>query len=495
MSNELSATMIIFGATGDLTHRKLIPALHQLKFNKFLPDNFAVIAIGRKDKTDDQYRKELLESLKKHTTLLIDEESWISVIQRVFYLKMDFLDPAEYAVLKNLLGGMNNDCGLSNNYLFYLAVAPDYIGSIVNNLQSEGILSNKRGWHRLVIEKPFGSDLESAYNLNDEITSVFNEDEIYRIDHYLAKEMIQNITMLRFQNSIFEPLWNREYIDNVQITVYEKEGVGTRGGYYDKTGALRDMVQNHLLQSLAITAMDPPKSMEANDIRDQKVKLMSNLIIFDNARRKEDVVIGQYESYTSEENIPKNSKTETFVAMKLEIDNDRWRGVPFYLMTGKMLPERSAQVTIEFKVPSRLNGNSSQGTSSIYELNENSLPNILEVKIQPKEGIHLRLNTKKPAVVNETVIAEMEYCQSCQYNYNSPDSYEKLLRDVMLGDSTRFTRWDELALSWYFIDSIKQELSDLKIYSDCSHGPVEADSLLMKDGRKWWHRDEEGGEL
>ncbi|NTW73139.1 MAG: glucose-6-phosphate dehydrogenase (NADP(+)), partial [Eubacteriaceae bacterium] len=270
MSNELSATMIIFGATGDLTHRKLIPALHQLKYNKFLPDNFTVIAVGRKDKTDDQYRKELFESLKKYTTLLIDEESWNSVIQRVFYLKMDFLDPAQYTVLTSLLGGMDNECGLSSNYLFYLAVSPDFIGSIVNNLKSEGILTNARGWHRLVIEKPFGRDLESAYNLNDEITSVFSEDDIFRIDHYLAKEMIQNITMLRFQNSIFEPLWNREYIDNVQITVYEKEGVGTRGSYYDKTGALRDMVQNHLLQSLAITAMDPPKSMAANDIRDQK---------------------------------------------------------------------------------------------------------------------------------------------------------------------------------------------------------------------------------
>lgn len=479
--------MIIFGATGDLTHRKLVPALHQLKWGCHLPENFNLIGIGRRTKTKDEYIHDLLEGLKEHTNMEVEQATWDYLAKRIHYFKMDFASETEYSKLFEYLDKKKNEEGFSSNYLFYLAVAPDKFGLIVKNLKDHNISDQQDGWSRLVIEKPFGEDLQTAYNLNDEISKAFREDQIYRIDHYLAKEMIQNITMLRFQNTIFEPLWNNAYIDNIQISVWEKGGVGSRAGYYDKTGALRDMVQNHLLQTLAITAMEPPKSLDADDMRDSKVKLMSELVLYDKSKSKSDVVFGQYEGYQMESGVSNESRTETFAALKLFIDNQRWRGVPFYLVTGKKLSEKSAQVTIQFKKPEDCNSGGKE--NPIYKLSPNSNANILEIKIQPREGIHLRLNTKKPTVDDQTVVAEMEYCQSCQYSFNTPDAYEKLLLDVIKGDSTRFTRWDELALSWYFIDSIDKESVTFASYKDESQGPKEADLLLNRDGRKWWFRE------
>ena len=315
--------MIIFGATGDLTHRKLVPALHQLKWGCHLPENFNLIGIGRRTKTKDEYIHDLLEGLKEHTNMEVEQATWDYLAKRIHYFKMDFASETEYSKLFEYLDKKKNEEGFSSNYLFYLAVAPDKFGLIVKNLKDHNISDQQDGWSRLVIEKPFGEDLQTAYNLNDEISKAFREDQIYRIDHYLAKEMIQNITMLRFQNTIFEPLWNNAYIDNIQISVWEKGGVGSRAGYYDKTGALRDMVQNHLLQTLAITAMEPPKSLDADDMRDSNVKLMSELVLYDKSKSKSDVVFGQYEGYQMESGVSNESRTETFAALKLFIDNHR----------------------------------------------------------------------------------------------------------------------------------------------------------------------------
>ncbi|SHE29156.1 glucose-6-phosphate dehydrogenase [Alkalibacter saccharofermentans] len=485
--NTNSCTMIIFGATGDLTLRKLIPAIHQLKWGGYLPEDFNLVAIGRKPKDDAEYRENLLDGMKTLTNILVEQSTWDYISERIHYFKMDFSEDGEYERLHAYLEKNKKENNFSSNYLFYLAVAPDKFGFIVKNLKEKNISSENGNWSRLVIEKPFGENLQTAYDLNDEIAKAFNEENIYRIDHYLAKEMIQNITMLRFQNTIFEPLWRNTYIDNIQISVLEKDGVGSRGGYYDQTGALRDMVQNHLLQTLAITAMEPPASLGADDMRDSKVKLMSELVLFDPGKSKTDVIFGQYEGYHNETGIAEDSETETFAALKLFIDNPRWKGVPFYLVTGKKLSEKSAQVTIQFKNPAVCNA--SGKSNPIYELTPNSCANILEIKIQPREGIHLRLNTKKPAVEDQSVVAEMEYCQSCQYSFNTPDAYEKLILDVIKGDSTRFTRWDELALSWYFIDSIDKKSVPLVSYKDESEGPQEADLLLKRDDRTWWFKE------
>jgi glucose-6-phosphate 1-dehydrogenase len=484
--NDLSCTMIIFGATGDLTRRKLVPALHQLQYGSHLPPEFRVVAIGRKDLTQEAYREQLFEAMVEYTNLLIDEQSWNVVMSRITYYRMDLSQPDAYRELAAFLDQGRSTAILPGNRMFYLAVAPSFFPVIVRGLEENGIHLENGHWNRLVLEKPFGENLESAKILNEQLRRIYREDQIFRIDHYLGKEMIQNITMLRFQNTIFEPLWNSRYIDNIQISVSESVRVGSRADYYDQTGALRDMVQNHLLQTLAIAAMDPPQSMEADHVRDAKVKLMSELILFNEATSQTNILFGQYDGYKEEPGVSDSSVTETYVALKLYIDNARWRGVPFYLITGKSLSEKSAQVTVEFKTPDKCvqpDGEPCQ----VFRLQPGSAANVLEIKIQPREGISLRLNTKKPAVVSETVVAEMEYCQSCQNNFNTPDAYEKLLLDVMVGDSTRFTRWDELALSWYFIDSIQLPQVPIYGYAPGSDGPAQAMELLSRDGRHWWH--------
>lgn len=481
---ELSCTMIIFGSTGDLTQRKLIPAIHQLQYNGYLPDAFRVVAIGRRELSQQEYLENLFEAMVKHTKLLIDEYSWLKISERITYYKMDLTDLEDYKGLKEFLDG--NDFPL--NKLLYLAIAPELFSVVVQGLDENRILEEKGNWIRLVLEKPFGKDLESAKSLNENILSAFREDQIFRIDHYLGKEMIQNITMLRFQNAIFEPLWNHRYIDNIQICVAEMEGVGSRAQYYDHTGALRDMVQNHLLQTLAIAAMDPPKTMNADHVRDAKVKLLSQLGYFTEETSKSDILFGQYEGYQNEKDVLDDSDTETFVAMKVNIHNERWKGVPFYLATGKKLPNKSAQVTVEFKPPDQCLQMNENESCQVFALSPGSEVNVLEIKIQPEEGISLRLNTKKPSITGETVVAKMEYCQSCKNSYNSPDAYEKLLLDVMRGDSTRFTRWDELALSWHFIDSIHKSQVPRYTYPQGETGPKQAEELLKRDNRKWWHR-------
>lgn len=477
--------MTIFGATGDLTHRKLIPALYQLHAQGYLSADCRILAIGRREKTTREYRLELRASVTKYSSRNLDDALWQNLEERVDYLRMDFQDPAAYEALARLIAVGRSEGSYSSNDLFYLAVAPDHFAPIVSNLRGCGLAGKKSqtgSWQRLVIEKPFGKDLASASALNQTITSVFPESDVYRIDHYLAKEMIQNITMLRQQNAIFEPLWNSNYIDNVQISVLEFEGVGSRGGYYDQTGALKDMVQNHLLQLVAILAMDLPQAKGAEAVRDEKVKLLRSLHSQISEHAAMPIVLGQYQSYRNEDRVARDSLTDTFVALKLTLDNPRWKGVPFYLATGKQMAAKAALVTIEFKKPPQAD-------------RDDVAANLLQIGIQPREGIHLRLNTKKPTVIDEMDIAEMEYCQSCQYNFNTPDSYEKLLMDVMLGDSTRFTRWDELQLSWQLTDELAAYCKShpvLECYPDHSCGPMAAVAMLDLDGRRWWHLSGDG---
>lgn len=482
--------MTIFGATGDLTHRKLMPALYQLHFQGFLPDDFAVLAIGRRDKSTESFRQEMRDSVAKYASRRFREECWLSLESRIEYLQIDFQDSNCYTGLADKIRQGRASGQYANSDLFYLAVAPDHFGPIVSNLDSAGLIdesalgasASEDHWQRLVIEKPFGKDLASATELNRSITRIIPESSIFRIDHYLAKEMIQNITMLRRQNAIFEPLWNNRYIDNVQISVLESEGVGSRGGYYDRTGALKDMIQNHLLQLVAVIAMDLPSLNGAEQVRDEKVKLLNSLHAQFESGGRLPVVLGQYSSYKNEDRVAPDSKTDTYAALKLVLDNERWQGVPFYLATGKKMADKAALVTIEFKKP---DGADKDVVAA----------NLLQIGIQPREGIHLKLNTKKPTVIDEMDVAEMEYCQSCQYNFNTPDSYEKLLLDVMVGDSTRFTRWDELQLSWQITDQIAEYCREhqlLELYEDNSCGPQGAIELLKTDGRRWWHLAEDG---
>lgn len=481
--NKQKTNMIIFGGTGDLTNRKLIPALYQLHLNGYLPKDFSLISIGRRNLSNDEYQADIMESTRKFSNKALVEESFQEFSKSISYFKLDFDNKEDYSNLLKELESRDVE-GVEDNYLFYLAVSPDYFGHIVRNLKESGIRNKKSNWQRLLIEKPFGQNLESATKLNETISEVFEEKNIYRIDHYVAKEMIQNINMLRFQNAIFGSLWNREHIDNIQITVLEKEGVGTRGGYYDHTGALRDMVQNHLLQLLAITAMEPPLTMDADEVRNEKVKVFESLREFGKEDLEHRLVLGQYEGYTVEDKVTPESKTETLVATKIYIDNDRWQGVPFYLLTGKALKNKTAQITIEFK------------KSNPYGYEMNNEPNILEVKIQPDEGITLHLNVKKPGVVDKMTMAEMDYCQSCLYLFNSPDSYEKLLLDAMNGDSTLFTRWDELQLTWKYIDSIISNVNGkkdslLKPYEKGSNGPDELENFIDSGSKTWWYQNRE----
>lgn len=480
---ETRTTMIIFGGTGDLTHRKLIPALYQLHINGFLPADFSLISIGRRDKSTEEYRNDLLTSTSRFSSRSLDEVRFREFSEMISYFRLDFDNEKDYEALLEELNKRDTE-GIQDNFMFYLAVSPDYFSDIVMNLKKSGIREKKSNWQRLIIEKPFGQDLRSATILNEAISKVFMEKDIYRIDHYVAKEMIQNINMLRFQNAIFGSIWNREHISNVQITVLEKEGVGTRGGYYDHTGALRDMVQNHLLQLLAITAMEPPKSLDADDVRNEKVKVFEALRDFTGEELESSLILGQYDGYQKEDKVDKDSTTETLVATRVFIDNDRWDGVPFYLLTGKALKNKTAQITIEFKQSNR------------YQYGINTEPNILEIKIQPDEGITLHLNVKKPGVVDKMAMVEMDYCQSCLYLFNSPDSYEKLILDAINGDSTLFTRWDELQLTWKYVDSILEHVdgekkSLLVPYPMGSDGPEELAAFIHSGARHWWYRNRE----
>ena len=485
--------IVIFGASGDLTKRKLIPALYNLASNNLLPEEFAVVGVARHEVSSEEFRSKLSQDFKEFAPTNYDQKLWDWLESRIYYLQGEFTDSETYIRLKSFLAKIDQKWNTQGNYLYYLATAPRFFCEIVAQLGEIGLANEANDqWRRVVIEKPFGTDLASAQKLNRQITSVLNECQIYRIDHYLGKETVQNILMFRFGNGMFEPIWNYRYIDHVQITVAETVGVGSRGGYYDTSGALRDMVQNHLFQLLAMVAMEPPVSFDADAVRDEKSKVLKAIVPMSDADVLNYAVRGQYGAgivndkkipgYRTEAGIKPDSNTETFAAMKLSIDNWRWADVPFYLRTGKAMAERASEIAIQFKqAPSLLFRDTSV---------EQLAPNFLVLRVQPNEGITMQFGAKVPGPTMEMGKVAMNFCYADYFNSNPTTGYETLIYDCAIGDATLFQRSDNVELGWSVVKPILDVWQNLPYgrfpnYEAGSWGPIEADQLLERDGRKW----------
>ncbi|WNQ12494.1 glucose-6-phosphate dehydrogenase [Paenibacillus aurantius] len=490
---EQGVVIFLFGATGDLASRKLYPAIYSMYREGKLSDKFAVVGLARRPRTNEQFRDDVFQSIQEFARHKAgaDDPEWIRFAEHFEYMPLDIHNVDGFRRLSETASRLEGQFGIAGNRLFYLALAPDLFGSVAQNLLEGGVLECS-GWHRLVIEKPFGFDLPSAEKLNAELQSVFTEKEIYRIDHYLGKEMVQNINVVRFANTLFEPLWNNKYIANIQITLSETVGVEDRGGYYDHSGALRDMAQNHMLQMVTMMAMEAPSRLHPEDIRDEKVKVLRSLRGFSTSEEvSQNVVRGQYTAgtvkgqekpgYRSEDSVNPDSVTETYFAAKVFVDNFRWAGVPFYIRTGKRLPVKTTEVVVEFKsIP-----------DNVYlAKNKRLQPNLLVFRVHPLEGIYLKINAKEPGSDETIIPVAMDFCQSCQVGINTPEAYERLLFDAVRGDSTHFTRWDEVALAWQYVDRIKaawnEGADDLRLYPAGSWGPKESHELLERDGFHWW---------
>jgi glucose-6-phosphate 1-dehydrogenase len=486
-------TVVIFGASGDLTYRKLIPALYNIAADGDLPAALSVVGFARREKTDEGFRDELREAVGKFSRQGINGELWESFEERVFYHRSEFSDLQGYEKLAERLDQLDKDRNTQGNRLFYLSVAPSEFGGILEKLAAVGLNRAKEGaWARVIVEKPFGTDLPSAESLNQVVNDVFREKDTYRIDHYLGKETAQNIMVLRFANSIFEPLWNHRYIDHVQITAAEPLGVEARGPYYESSGALRDMVQNHLLQLLCLVAMEPPTDLTADSVRDEKVKVVRALRAMTPEDVARDVVRGQYAAgsingkevvgYRTEDRVNPQSMTETYVALKVHVDNWRWADVPFYVRVGKRLPKGGTEIAVQFKnAPGVLFNKDSSAVG----------PNVLVIRIQPDEGISLRIQAKRPGASVRVEPVKMDFHYGTSFGKASPEAYERLLLDAMSGDATLFARRDEVEGAWKFIDLIEQAWHEnqnppaLCSYPAGSWGPPEADALLERDGRAW----------
>jgi glucose-6-phosphate 1-dehydrogenase len=475
--NGLPTSIVIFGASGDLTQRKLIPSLFNLYCKERLPKMYHIVGYGSSDFNDDSFREHLKQGMKEFSDAKYTDQEWNDFASHVAYLKHGYT-AEDFNDLNKFL---NDWQGEEGNRVYYMATPPDAFPNIINLLGETNQLQENGGYRRVVIEKPFGTDLDSAKKLNDQIHKVLKETQIYRIDHYLGKETVQNILVTRFANTIFEPLWNRNYIDHVEITVAEKVGVEHRGKFYDRVGILRDMFQNHLLQLLALTAMEPPVSFEATALRNEKVKVLSAIMPM-----KEDEIIqasvrGQYNGYRQEEGVDPNSTTPTFGAVRFFVNNWRWQGVPFYLRSGKYLKEKLSQVTIQFKCPPHLLFPTQQGDMT---------PNILVLYLQPDEGIHWRFEAKVPDTVAQLRSVDMEFHYADSFGKTSlPDAYERLLLDTMIGEASLFTRADEVETAWGIIDPIiktwEAQKEPLAFYDPGTWGPKESDELLAQDGRSW----------
>ena len=487
-------SIVIFGASGDLTARKLIPALYHLFKEKQMPSAFRVVGFARRDKTDAAWRQELRTALDQFSrTKPVDEKVWQEFSANLFYCVGDLTDAAAYKKLEEKLSSFGQS-QLRQNILFYLATQPSQFGVVVEQLHNSRLLhrDSKRGWQRLVVEKPFGRDLESAHALNAELTRFAHEQQVFRIDHYLGKETVQNILMFRFSNSIFERLWSRESVDHIQITVSEKIGVGERGGYYEEAGALRDMVQNHMLQILALVGMEPPVSLEAESVRDEKVKLLKSIRMLDPADVARQVVRGQYfagvvngeprPGYRQETKVNPKSDVETYVAAKLFIDNWRWSGVPFYLRTGKNLPLSASEVRIQFRpTPNVL---------FAAQCGQKLDANALTLRLQPNEGISLRFNGKVPGMSLGVRPVRMHFSYDSEFGAYTPEAYERLLLEAIAGDATLFIRRDEVETAWQIVDSIRKgwenkPLTNREFYAAGTWGPIAADDLLAQSGHAW----------
>lgn len=486
-SKNMTSLIMIFGATGDLAIRKLFPSLYRL-FQKGKLDKFAVIGVARRPLTNDEFQASVKDSV---ITALGKKDQIDDFVSHFYYQSHDVADSKSYQNLKNLAEQIDEKYELEGNRIFYLAMAPEFFGPIALHLKSDG-LTDVKGYKRLVIEKPFGHDLESAKLLNKQIRKAFSESEVYRIDHYLGKEMVRNIEVIRFANALFEPLWNNRYISNIQITSSETLGVEERGRYYETSGALRDMVQNHMMQMVALLAMEPPIKLTTDEIRSEKVRVFRSLRMIEGDKINKYFVRGQYGAgivedekvpeYRAEPMVDKESNTETFVAGKIMIDNFRWAGVPFYIRTGKRMATKSTKIVVQFKdIPMNL----------YYQPEKLLNPNLLVIHIQPEEGITLHLNAKKAGGHLDAQEVKLSFANTGIHAMNTPEGYEKLLYDCMRGDATNFTHWDEVAYSWAFVDNISEVWEKTKAdnypnYESGSMGPKDADELLEKDGFFWW---------
>jgi glucose-6-phosphate 1-dehydrogenase len=494
-------TMVIFGASGDLTKRKLLPALYSLARDRLLSSPFNVVGVARRDIGDGPFRQQMRESCDKYARRRPVEESlWESFSDGIFYVAGTFENPATYEKLKKRLDEIDAHRDTGGNRVFYLSTPPSEYPIIIKQLGEAGLINRERSgaFTRVIIEKPFGHDLESARALNKEVHEYLREDQTYRIDHYLGKETVQNILVFRFANGIWEPLWNGRYIDHVQLTVAEAIGVEGRGGYFEQAGILRDMVQNHMFQFLCLMAMEPPVAFEAEAVRDEKLKVLRSLrpLPASPAELQKLVIRGQYGrgfvngeqriAYREEQGVAKHSTVETFAALKLHIDNWRWAGVPFYLRAGKALPKRVTEIAIHFKrAPHSLfNDASSRGRLA-------DEPNVLTIRIQPDEGISLKFFSKVPGPTTDVLPVPMEFRYGTSFGAEPPEAYERLLLDCLLGDGTLFTRGDEVETSWAWIDRIEKAWAanlpapEFPNYASGTWGPAEADRLIENDGRVW----------
>ena len=485
-----SLTIVIFGASGDLTHKELIPSLYALKTKRLLPEKFAIIGFARRDYSDESFRNEMHKAVKDLQEY--NNETWKDFAKNIFYIVGDFNDAASksYDELKKKINGLQKENDIKDNILFHLSVPPSYYGMIIQKIKSAGLTASSDGWRRVIIEKPFGEDEESARKLDEEVHEVFEEKQIFRIDHFLGKETVQNMLVFRFANPGFEPIWNRNYIDNIQITVAEDIGIGTRGSFYDATGILRDMMQNHVFQLMCMASIEPPVNFDAHSLRTETIKVLDSVCKID---YEKDVVLGQYgpgtvngkkvKGYREEDKIDEHSRTPTYAALRVYLDNWRWAGVPIYLRTGKRVERKLTEVTIKFKATPHL----------MFKANkrEERMHNILTFRLQPDEGIIYTFTGKRPGagLILQPV--------NLNFNYNAafgltktPSSYQWLLHDAMQGDQTLFPRAEWIYKSWSLIDPIIKAWENdshvvLPNYEANSWGPEDADDLLRFDKRKW----------
>jgi len=481
-------SVVIFGGSGDLARRKLLPALYNLHRDRLLPGSFAVVGVARREMSDEEFVESMRDGVRSHSRRDFSDDLWSQIAGGLSYVAAG-RDVEDYRKLATHLERLDRDRGTGGNRLFYLATPPGAFAGIVDRLREVGLHRPGPGgdWARIVLEKPIGRDLASALELNHAVNDVFDEDNVFRIDHYLGKETVQNLLVFRFANAIFEPLWNQKYVDHVQITVAESIGVEGRGGYYEAAGTTRDMVQNHIFQLLCLTAMEPPVSLDADAIRNEKVKVLQALRPIASGRVLDSTVRAQYAAgvvdgervpgYKEEADVAEDSRTETFVAHRLFVDNWRWAGVPFFLRSGKRLPKRVSEIALRFRdVPHRL-------------FAQPQTTNTLALRIQPDEGITMKFDSKVPGPKPRIRPVSMDFRYGTSFGLEPPEAYERLILDAMLGDSTLFIRRDEVEASWQYIDSLiggwEEDSSPLPGYAAGSWGPAEADDLLQRDGRSW----------
>jgi glucose-6-phosphate 1-dehydrogenase len=476
--------IVIFGASGDLTHKKLFPALYSLAFRRLLPERLAIVGVARTEGTDDQFRADMEQAVKAHARDPFRDDVWQSLAAGMRWLTTDFADEGGENKLHSTLAGLDEEFGLGGNRVYYLAIPPSAFPEVV---EAVGKREDSNGWTRIIVEKPFGHDLASARELSELVTRYFDESEIFRIDHYLGKETVQNMLALRFANGIFEPIWNRQFIDHVQITVAESIGIESRAGYYERAGAIRDIFQNHLLQLLALTAMEPPIDFTAESVRNEKVKVLRAM----HTPGPKSVVRGQYgrgfvegeevPGYRDEEGVAHDSMTETYVAAKLYVDNWRWADTPFYVRMGKRLARRETTIAIQFQ---RAPHPPFEETAS-----EGLRPNVLLVHVQPDEGVSLAIGAKVPGQGMTIRTVHMDFLYGGAFRTGMPEAYERLILDCLLGDATLFTRADEIEEQWLLVDAIvaawQRDRPSFPNYAAGTWGPPSADELIHRDGRSW----------